>query len=253
MSISVILITLNEEDKLAGCLESVSWADEVVLVDSGSTDRTMEIAREKGAKVFERKFDNFSSQKNFAVEKAGGEWILSLDADEKVSARLFGEIKEAVLDTRYDGYYIPRLNVIFGREMRFGGHQGDRHLRLFRKARGRFTSPIHERVELDGTAGELVNPLIHYSTAEIKEYMEKLRLYTDLEAGFLVSSGRRIPRHYMFSKPAAVFIKRYFLEKGFLDGWAGFEFYALSAYYEFVKYSKYFRLKARGQGQKGTK
>lgn len=242
MSISVVLITLNEEEKLAECLGSVAWADEKIVVDSGSTDRTVEVARENGAKVFLREFDDFSSQKNFAIENASGDWILSLDADERITAELSEEIREKVKDSVYDGYLIPRSNIIFGRTMRYGGHQGDRHIRLFRKGKGKFVSPIHEKVEIEGSVGTMEGKMIHYSTSSREEYMEKLKLYTDLESEVLVSSGKKIPLYYTLLKPAFTFIRRYFLMRGFLDGKEGFDFYGLSAYYDILKYRKYFEL-----------
>lgn len=242
MGISVVIIVFNEQDRLGGCLDSVDWADEVIVVDSGSTDNTIEIAESKGAKVFYREFDDFSSQKNFAVNKASGEWILSLDADERISDGLSHEIKAAIERSGHDGYLIPRKNIIFGREMRYGGHQRDQHLRLFRKDKGRFVSPIHEKVEIKGIVGVLKEPIFHYSTPNKKEYMEKLKLYTDLEAKFFVSSGKKVPWYYIFLKPAVTFIRRYFLMRGFLDGKEGFDFYVLSAYYDILKYRKYFEL-----------
>jgi glycosyltransferase involved in cell wall biosynthesis len=241
MSISAIIITLNEENNIAECLKSLSWADEIIVVDSGSTDKTVDLAGENGAKVLFRKFDDFSSQKNFALDNASSEWILSVDADERINTALAEEIKAVSVDRGHEGYFIPRKNIIFGREMKYGGHQNDKHLRLFRRDSGRFVSPIHESVKGKGVIGILSNPIVHYSTFSRQEYLGKLRQYTDMEADLMVSSRKKVYRHYILTRPAAIFAKRYFFQKGFLDGWKGLEFYFLSAFYEFMKYSKYFK------------
>jgi glycosyltransferase involved in cell wall biosynthesis len=241
MSISVIIITQDEEDNIVECLKSVSWAHEIIVVDSGSADKTVDLARENGAKVFFRKFDDFSSQKNFALDNASSEWILSIDADERINTALAEEIKTVSADRGHEGYFIPRKNIIFGREMKYGGHQNDNHLRLFRRDSGRFVSTIHESVKVEGGTGTLKNPIVHYSTPSKKEYMEKLYQYTDMEAELMLSSCKKVYWHYVFTRPVAIFVKRYFLLKGFLDGRKGLEFYFLSAFYEFMKYSKYFK------------
>ncbi|HPN73330.1 MAG TPA: glycosyltransferase family 2 protein [Candidatus Omnitrophota bacterium] len=246
MGISAVIIALNEEKKLQECLRSVAWADEVIVVDSGSSDRTIEVARSGGAKTFSREFDDFSSQKNFAVKQAAGEWIFSLDADEIVTEALAAEIKRALSSDKYDGYFIPRSNIIFGREMRYGGHQNDRHLRIFRKEKGAFTGLVHEKVEIKGCAGCLTNPILHYSTASKEEYIKKLDLYTDLEAFNMRDRGQVVKPYRLFLKPAWTFLKRYFIQMGFLDGKEGFDFYSLCAYYDYLKYRKYFGLLREG-------
>jgi glycosyltransferase involved in cell wall biosynthesis len=241
MDISVVIITHNEEENIEECLKSVRWADEIIVVDSGSTDRTVDLARENGAKVLFRKFDDFSAQKNFALDSANSEWILSIDADERINTALAEEIKSVPFDRGREGYFIPRKNIIFGREMKYGGHQNDKHLRLFRKDSGRFISPIHESVRVEGSIGILKNTIVHYSTFSEREYMGKLEQYTDMEADLMFSSYKRVYRHYIFTRPIAIFAKRYFFQKGFLDGWNGLKFYSLSAFYEFIKYGKYFK------------
>jgi len=239
MKLSAVIITLNEEKRLKRCLDAVSWADETVVVDGGSWDKTVKVAEDAGAKVFHRRFDSFSEQKNFALEKAGGEWILFIDADELVEEALSEEIKQAVKNNEYQGYYIPRSNIIFGKELKYGGHQGDRHLRLFRKDTARFVNPIHEKVVVEGELGCLTNPLMHYSTSTIKEYMDKLDLYSDLEAEDLVRSGAKVGKFDIALKPAARFLLQYLSQKGYKDGREGFVFYTLSAVNVFVKYAKY--------------
>lgn len=238
MGISAVLIALNEEKRIAKALEAVKWADETIVVDSGSTDGTVREAERCGARVLRRKFDDFASQKNFAVDNASNEWVLFIDADEIVEKPLAEEVKKAAASGAFDGYMIPRVNIIFGKRMLYGGHQGDAHLRFFRKGKGHFVGPIHERVEISGKIGELTNPLMHYSTASAREYMGKLELYTTLEARYIRQSGRRVTYLDLLARPILVFWKRYFMQAGFRDGLKGLYFYALSSYYVFEKYRK---------------
>ncbi len=249
MSISAVFITLNEAHRIARAIGSVSWVDEIVVVDSGSTDGTAAEAARHGAKVFNRKFDDFASQKNFALEKASQEWVLFLDADEIVTGTLAKDAAEAVKSDSHNGYMVPRTNVIFGRAMKYGGHQGDSHLRLFRKGAAYFEGPIHERAVVKGKVGRLRSPIMHYSTETVKEYLTKLEIYTDLEAHLLLKSGKKVSAFDMALKPCLKFVKQYFLQGGFLDGVEGFMFYRLSMFYSFVKYAKYFELKKEGRRQ----
>lgn len=249
MGISAVFIALNEEKRIGRALGAVSWADEIVVVDSGSVDHTMEEARRQGAKVFQRKFDDFASQKNFALEKASEEWVLFLDADEIVTGSLAKEAAEAVKTDAFNGYRVPRTNVIFGRAMKYGGHHGDSHLRLFRKGAAHFEGPIHERAVVKGNVGRLKSPIMHYSTETVREYLVKLEIYTDLEAHLLLKSGKKVTAIDMALKPCLKFFKQYFLQGGFLDGIEGFMFYRLSMFYSFVKYAKYFELRREGRRQ----
>ncbi|MBU1851576.1 MAG: glycosyltransferase family 2 protein [Candidatus Omnitrophica bacterium] len=243
MGISVAVIALNEEKILCGCLDAVRWADDIVVVDSGSGDATADIAERHGANVFKREFDDFEKQKNFALSKTKEKWVFFLDADERVTPELALEVQKAVNDERYDGYFISRTNIIFGKKMRFGGHQRDRHIRLFKKANGCFEGAIHEKAVIEGNVGELREPLIHYSTGTYAEYMEKLKLYTDLEAQHLLDRKETVRVTDIVLKPAGRFFKQYIFLRGFLDGLEGFVFYGLSSLYLFVKYFKYWKLK----------
>ncbi|MFH1837574.1 MAG: glycosyltransferase family 2 protein [Candidatus Omnitrophota bacterium] len=242
MSISAVIITLNEEQKIADCIGSVKWTDEIVVVDGFSSDKTREVARNHGAKVYEREFDDFASQKNYAIEKATGEYIFFLDADERAEESLAAEILKAVIKQEYQGYYIPRKNIIFGREMKYGGHQGDKHLRLFKKDVSHFVDPIHEKVVVNGNVGMLSNFLIHYSTASISEYRDKMDLYTELEVKHLVQQNVKLGKFDKAWKPIVKFFKQYFMQKGFLDGKEGLVFYYLSAVYLYTKYDKYWKI-----------
>jgi len=174
--------------------------------------------------------------------KAKEEWVFFLDADERVTSELGEEIREAAKTDQYDGYYIPRNNIIFGKHLKYGGHQKDRHLRLFRKSVSCFKNPVHEKVVVDGAVGNLKNPMIHYSTESIGAYVEKLNHYSTLEARYLLEQGCKIGKYDIVIKPFMVFFRRYFIYFGFLDSFEGFVFYLLSGINVFVKYAKYFEL-----------
>ena len=237
---SAILITKNEERNLARTLESVKDFREIVVVDADSSDRTREIAKGFGARVFTRSFDDFSAQKNFALNQATGEWIFSLDADEVPDEQLIQSI-QAVLQNGAQteaAYAVHRRNLHFGRELRWGGQGRDFPVRLFRKDRGRFTHPIHEVVEVDGKVGRLAGTLLHVSNQSVGEYLEKLSQYTGLEAQVLKQSGKKISFWDWGFKPFARFFYTYFLRLGFLDGFEGFLFHALSSFYLAIKYCR---------------
>jgi len=237
--ISAVLIVKNEEKKLEGCLESLTWVDEIVIVDATSTDRTRDIARRYTDKVFERNFDNFADQKNFGIDQASGDWILSVDADEKVSLKLRLSIEKVLRDgTGYDGFMVSRRNIIFGKSLRFAGQRSEKILRLFRREKGRLDQPIHEKVVVRGSVGKLEGELIHESIQTLEEYFQKLNLYTDFEARFMLEQGVKASLLDYYFKPVLRFIYFYIFRLGFLDGYAGFLYHGLSSYYTFLKYAK---------------
>jgi glycosyltransferase involved in cell wall biosynthesis len=239
--ISVIIITLNEEKNIDRCLESVKSFDEIVVVDSGSTDRTVDIARKYTGTIFHRRFDNFSSQKNFALSKCRNSWILSLDADEFISSHLMKRL-ENLKPQGEEGYRIKRNTHIFGRLMKYGGHDKDMPLKLFNKSKGIFVQSVHEYVNIAGKIGLINDPIIHYSSRDINEYMLKLNLYTDLEVKCLLQKKKRISYDKVLFYPIARFIQLYILRKGYLDGIEGFVFYSLSGFYDFIKYFKCWKI-----------
>lgn len=235
--ISVVLIVTNEENRIESCLRNLSWADEIVVVDGGSRDRTVEIAKLFTPNVFQREFDHFSNQKNYGVDQASGEWILSLDADERLTPELRDSILEVVRkETVWDGFYLMRTNFLFGRPLRFAGQRQEKILRLFRKGKGRFVQPIHEKVVLQEKVGELQGELIHESSPTVSEYLKKLRLYTDFEAQWMAEQGVTPTLFDLSLKPFLRFFYGYFLRLGFLDGYEGFLYHSLSSFYSFFKY-----------------
>lgn len=238
MKLSAVIIARNEEKNIGDCLKSVSFCDEKVVVDSGSTDETIAVAQSAGAKVFRRAFDDFASQKNFAMQQASGDWLLFIDADERVSPELAGEIRQELADARADGYRLPRKNNLFGRWMRHGSHRGDRPLRLVRKGKAVFDGIVHESLRLEGREGGLNAPLLHYSTQTVDAYRKKLDLYTTLEARALKERGVRVSLAELWLRPSAVFLKQTLWQAGLLDGRQGLLFSWLSARYEFERLLK---------------
>jgi glycosyltransferase involved in cell wall biosynthesis len=236
--ISIVIITKNEEEALRNCLESVKDFDEIIIVDSFSTDNTVSIAKEYTDKIFLRKFDDFSSQKNFTLTKCRNDWVLLLDADEVLSEQLKEKIKSSILNSE-SGYRIKRKTYIFGRLLKYGGHSNDAPLRLFDKRKANFVQPIHEFVRISGEVGFIKEPIIHYSTRNLNEYTNKLNLYTDLEAKFMKEKNLRFSYLGLIFYPIFRFLQRYILQRGFLDGYEGFIFYTMSAFYDFVKWTKY--------------
>lgn len=243
MSVSVTIITFNEERNIARALESVSWADEIVVVDSGSVDRTLEIARSYTDKVYVRDWPGYATQKQRALELASHDWILSIDADEVVTPELKQEILETLKRPAFNGYYISRLNYYLNFPIRYSGWSPDHQLRLFRKDKGRWQGDyVHESVRLEGAAGYLKARLKHYSIQSLSAHHQRLDRYTTLAAEEMCSRGRRVGYSDLLLRPALVFLRNYLLKLGFLDGVAGLIICYFSAYYVFLKFAKCWEL-----------
>jgi glycosyltransferase involved in cell wall biosynthesis len=227
-TLSVVLITLNEAANLQRTLASVSWAQEIVVVDSGSTDATVEIARKAAARVFEEPWKGFASQKNSAIAHATGEWILSLDADEEVSPELAREVQALLAgEPAFNAFRIPRLNHFLGKPLWHGGYWPDPKLRLFCSGAARFAErPVHETMETAGPVGTLKSPLIHHCYPTLEDYIEHMNRYSSAGARMLVDSGRApssLPSLVWNAllNPAATFVYNYIFRLGFLDGREG--------------------------------
>ena len=238
--ISVAVITKNEEQNIRACLESVRWADEIVVVDNGSTDETRQICQDFQARVYLEEWKGFSRQKNSALEKTRNEWVLSLDADERVSPDLRQEIEWTLEGNPLcDGYYIARKNFFLGRWIRHCGWYPDYNLRLFRKDRGRFGErAVHEQVELEGKVGYLKNPLEHITYRSLSDFLKRMDRYSTLAAREMRSEGRRYHFYNACFRPPFTFLQMYLLRAGFLEGYLGFLLSILYSFYTFAKYSK---------------
>jgi glycosyltransferase involved in cell wall biosynthesis len=244
MTISCIIITCNESKNIRRCLESVKWADEIVVVDSNSTDDTKKIASEFTDKIFNLDWGGFGAAKEFAKNQARGEWILSVDADEVVKQELKEEILKVINSADpQDGYFIPRRSNFLGRWMKHGGWYPDLVLRLFKKQKGQFTSRlVHEKVIVDGRTGNLKNDLWHYTDPDLDRYLVKMNRYTSIDALQRLKEDKTSSPIDLLIRPVATFTKMYFFKMGFLDGMAGLILAVSSAFHVFVKYAKLWHL-----------
>jgi glycosyltransferase involved in cell wall biosynthesis len=238
MKISAVIITMNEEKNIARCLKSLAWVDEIILVDTDSTDMTLDIARQIGAEVFSTPWHGYGPTKQFAVDRASGDWILSVDADEVVTPRLADEILTAIgAGEAADGYFLPRMTSFIGRWIRHSQWYPDYVLRLFRRGKGRFTDAlVHEKIIVDGSVGYMKNPLLHYSYPDLASFFRKTAKYNDLGGKEFVQNGRKVSRLSLLLRPIATFYRHFVFHLGFLDGWAGFFIGILSAHRNYSKY-----------------
>jgi glycosyltransferase involved in cell wall biosynthesis len=242
--LSVTIITLNEAEHIAAAIESAQWADEILVVDSGSTDGTIDIARAKGATVLCRDWGGYVDQKNFAAGRASHDWIFSLDADERIPPALAAEIRQLLSsDPPLRAYRGPRVTFHLGRWIRTTDFYPDYQTRLYdRRAarwRGRY---VHESVAADGPVGRLQHDLEHYSFKNLRDQLDRVNLYTTLAAHQMFEAGRRTGPLDLTVHPPAAFLRNYVLRRGFLDGTAGLTISLVSAYSVFLKFAKLWEL-----------
>jgi len=253
--LSVTVIACNEEARLRSCLDSVAWADEIVVVDSGSTDRTVAIARDFTDRVLERPWPGFAEQKNFALDQARGEWVLSVDADEEVTP----ELRDAILGIVKGsptalGYAVARRNIMWGAWIRHGGLYPDWQVRLFRRGHGRFvTRAVHESVQVDGPVERLAHPLVHRSYRGVADFVARADRYSTLAAEEWVAQGRRVRSLDIVLRPLGRFLAMYVARVGFLDGWRGLLLAGLYAYYVFMRTAKALERAKAPPGANGQK
>jgi glycosyltransferase involved in cell wall biosynthesis len=240
MKISATIVTLNEERHIARAIESLRCVDEVLVVDSGSTDRTREIAARLGARVIEEPWRGFAAQKNFASERAANDWILSLDADEAVTEELEAEILALKKDgPQFDGYSMPRLAQYLGRWILHGGWYPDRKIRLFHRRRAAWQGEyVHESVRVEGRVGEFGGRLHHFTCDSLSAHMRTLDHYTTLAAQELRARNTEVPVRRLLVDPAWTFVRTYLIRRGFLDGPQGLAIAWMAALYTFLKYAK---------------
>lgn len=240
--LSIVIIAFNEEQRLAACLASLPKPCEIIVLDSGSQDQTLEIARSFGALCFQRTFDDYASQKNAAVSKATGDWIFSIDADEVMSPALRQEIEDFLFNRakpRLNAYSVTRTLVFLGKPLRFGKTR-DHPVRFFRRGGGSFKGEIHERVVIEeGAVGTLGGTLLHSSYKDLSDYFSRFNRYTSFVAANHHRLGRRAPLAWISAlRFWFEFISRFVFRLGFLDGLAGYEYALLSSVYAYVKYEK---------------
>ena len=242
--LTVVILTKNEEHNMAACIESVRWADKVVVFDSFSQDRTVEIAHELGTRVIQHLFHDYADQRNAALEAVESQWIFFVDADERATPELAAEIRQVIENETKVGWWVPRHNYIFGRLTRHAGWYPDYQLRLLKRGQARYdpAREVHEVVILDGQAGHLKNVLIHYNYANLSQFLERQNRYTGYEARILYEQGIRPKWRNFILQPLREFKRRYVSLQGWKDGFHGLLLSSLLAYYHFVMYVRLWRL-----------
>jgi glycosyltransferase involved in cell wall biosynthesis len=240
MKISATIITLNEERNIVRAIESLRCCDEILVVDSGSTDRTLELASKLGARVVETPWHGYAKQKNFAARQAAHDWILSLDADEALSEALEGEIWAIKKNgPRFDGYTMPRLAQYCGRWILHSGWHPDRKLRLYHRERAEWVGEyVHESVRVRGRVGDLRYNILHFTCSSLSEHLKSMDRYTTLAAQELVAHKKRVSAFRLLADPLWTFTKSYFLQRGFLDGPEGLSIAWMAGLYTYLKYAK---------------
>ena len=240
MQISATIITFNEQKNIARAIESLRCCDEVVVIDSGSVDRTVEIATRLGARVVDHPWTGYASQKNFAAQEARYDWVFSIDADESLSEALEAEIwRLKKSGPRYDAYTMPRLAQYMGRWIFHSGWHPDRKVRLYDRRKAAWTgSYVHESVEVRGTVGHLQSNLLHYTCDSLSQHLATMDRYTTLSAEQLVAEKVKIGWRHLLFDPPWTFFRTYFLKRGFLDGAEGLAIAYMASLHNFVKYSK---------------
>ncbi|MBI3559837.1 glycosyltransferase family 2 protein [Candidatus Gottesmanbacteria bacterium] len=270
--ISAVVLTHNDEEILERCLASISWCDEMIVIDDHSTDETMAVAKKRGAKVFSRPLgDDFAAQRNFGLERAKGEWVLFVDSDEVVMDELAKEIRDLTQRvipakagiqgikagspirsgmTDCGGYLIKRRDILWGKGLRYGETGNVKLLRFGRKDAGTWIQPVHEYWKIQGTVGELVHPLLHYPHQNVAQFLEEINRYSTLYARYLFQNGIQEPGWHIVGKPLAKFFVNYIYRLGILDGTAGITHALMMSFHSFLVRSKLWQLYDAGKNQK---
>lgn len=250
-SLSVIVPTFNEEATLGACLDSVAFADDILVVDSFSTDRTVAMARERGARVVQREYGYSAQQKNWAIPQARHEWVLLVDADERVSEPLRAEIAALLArGPEADGYWIRRANHFLGRRIRFCGWGSDRVIRLFRRDVSRYQDrQVHAEIDLPGPLPSLRHPLEHHTFRSWDQYWPKLEMYSEWGARQMYLEGRRTGGAQMLLRPLLRFVRMYVLKGGFLEGAHGVALSLLGAFTVYLKHARLWEMQIRNAAE----
>jgi (heptosyl)LPS beta-1,4-glucosyltransferase len=235
--LTAIVLSYNEAEHIQDCLKSLAFADERIVFDSISTDKTVELARNAGARVIQHKFENYAAQRNAALAAASNtDWVLFVDADERISPELAEEIRQVLMSRSAVAYRIPRHNYIFGRLTKGAGWYPDYQSRLLKLGKAKYENPVHEVLAIDGELGTLENPLIHHNYKSLAHFLSKQRKYVRYDAQTMFDEGiKPKPQNYIL-QPLRHFRWRFFELKGYSDGWHGLRLSALMAWYEFRKY-----------------
>lgn len=237
-NLSVVILTKNEENNILDCIETVLGADEIIIVDDYSDDRTLEIIKnlsKKNIKVFRNHLNrDFSKQRNFGLSAAKNDWLLFLDSDERLSEDLFNEINSEIEESTFDGFFIKRRDIIWGRKLTHGETGNIKLLRLARRDDGKWQGKVHEVWDIKGRIGELNNELIHYPHQSISEFLREINLYSSIRAEELKKQGVSVTWLDIILYPKAKFLKNYFLKLGFLDGLPGLVSALMMSFHSFL-------------------
>ena len=244
-SLSVVILTLNEEKNIGDCIASVKSADQILVVDAGSADRTVELARAAGALVIERPMTDFAEQRNFANEQVRCDWVLHLDADERATPELLAEIRRVSAAPTATAYWVPELTYIFGAALHHGGWYPQYHVRFQRRGHGRWGRSVHEGFSVDGPIGHLKAHIVHYAHPTVEAFIAKMNRYTDLEAKSAAGSTTWLALRAVL-EPGPYFLYKYVVQQGFRDGWRGLSIAMLLGFYRCVTYLKALELRHGG-------
>jgi len=253
-SIAVTIITFNEEQNIRRCLESVRWADEIIVVDSFSSDATVAICREYTDRIIQRQWPGFREQKQFALEQAGCDWVLNLDADEQLSPNAIEQIQQEILrgNPAADGFIFPRQSYYLGRWIRHGGWYPDLKLRLVRRGHGRWVGAnLHEKLEADGATTQLTGKILHYVYRDITHQLQTVASFSQAAAEEWHRNGKKFNLLEMLLRPPLRFLAMYFWKGGMRDGLPGFIIAVITSYYVFLKYARLWELQ-RDRAQDGS-
>lgn len=245
-SLTVVILTLNESRHITDCIRSVSWADRVVILDTLSTDNTVELARAAGADVIQHPFEHYAQIRNVALERVQAPWIFFVDADERATPELGAEIRDVTANRPENGWWVPRHNYLFGKLTLGAGWFPDYQMRLLRRGRARYERPVHEIVVLDGAEGFLQHPLRHHNYDTIAQFRQKQARYTDLDARILLEAGASARFYTPYTQAIRHFFWRLIPLGGYRDRLHGLRLSLLMAYYEAVKYQKLLQLLRAG-------
>lgn len=245
MKITAIIPTLNEEVNIEQAIKSVDFADEIIVIDSYSTDATVSLAKKYNVNLIQRVFDDYSTQKNYAIDKAKNDWIYVLDADERVTLELRNEILKTVKNPNgFVGFHVYRTFYFAGKKLKYSGYQHDKVIRFFNRNKCRYNGKkVHERIKANGEIGFLNNKLEHYTYRNYNHFIEKLNRYAGIKAQILYDNNRQVNAFHLLIKPPVRFIIHYFIKRGFLDGFTGFIVSVVMAYGVLTRYIKLWLLK----------
>lgn len=236
--VTAVILTLNEAAHIQPCIESLTWADRVLVFDSFSQDETVPLAQAAGAEIRKSRFENYAQQRNAALNSLVTDWVFFVDADERATPELAAEIRQVIAERAEAGWYVPRHNYLFGKLTLGAGWYPDYQLRLFKHGRVHYERPVHEIAVVDGAIGHLSHHLVHYNYRDVAQFRAKQRAYTSYDASILREQGVRPRLHSFILQPWRQFWWRYVTLKGYGDGWHGLRLSLYMGYYEWVKYRK---------------